>query len=120
MKYADLALAVWAILTIFEIPARARTFRTIRWGDNIKPLATGDWLIRLGDPGSPGTKHKFPELQHQLIAQAHLHWKLARRSGRQASLGMQACHPDIRGRCNTAPSEIHWFIESGGERRRES
>ena len=38
----------------------------------------------------------------------------------KASLGMQACHPNIRGRCNTAPSEIHWFIESGGERRRES
>ena len=43
MKYADLALAVWAILTIFGIPARARTFRTVRWGDNIKPLATGDY-----------------------------------------------------------------------------
>lgn len=62
MKYADLALAVWCIVTIFGIPARARTFRNIRWGESpgIKLLSTGDWVICLGDCGSPGTKHKFP------------------------------------------------------------
>ena len=43
MKYADLALAVWCILTIFGIPARARTFRTIRWAriSNRSRLVTG-------------------------------------------------------------------------------
>ena len=60
MKYADLALAVWCILTTFGIPARARTFRTVRWGENIKLMPNGDWMIRLGDPQSPGTKHRFP------------------------------------------------------------
>ena len=63
MKYADLALAVWLIVTIFGIPARARTLRNVRWGETpgIKLLSTGlDWVISLGDPGSPGTKHKFP------------------------------------------------------------
>ena len=60
MKYADLALAVWLMLTIFGIPARSRTFRDCRWGEHVKKLATGDWQISLGDPQSPGTKHKFP------------------------------------------------------------
>ena len=43
MTYANLALAVWAILTIFGIPARARTFRTCGGAttSNRSRLATG-------------------------------------------------------------------------------
>jgi hypothetical protein len=45
MKYADLALAVWLVLTIFGIPARSRKFRDCRWGEHVKKLATSDWQI---------------------------------------------------------------------------
>jgi hypothetical protein len=45
MKYADLALAVWLVLTIFGIPARSRKFRYCRWGEHVKKLATSDWQI---------------------------------------------------------------------------